>query len=248
MKTALMAIVAVLSLSAPALAQWAPFDGKEDLFTANFPSPPVVEQITWESEYGAKVPARRYVTKQGLDTYSMTVVDYNLVKAQLMEKGKSCPLTDERCNGLTAFSGLGYWKNDLRGTLVYASFRLMKADNVKVTYYQWTTGGAGLDTHELQMLNTRDQTRTFATLVMHDNMLYVMEGTRPVNVPPPDIFTQSLNLRERDGMRLAHGRVMINACEIDPHEITAGLDGRREGPVDPSFARMTGTHNCDAPR
>ena len=225
-RTVLMVVV-MCFLSAPAFAQWQEFSSKEDLFGANFPASPVVEQITWESEYGATVPARRYVVRQGPDTYSTTVVDYNLVKNQLIEKGKKCPITDERCNGLTAFSGLGYWKNDLRGALVYASFRFMKADNVKVTYYQWTSGGAGLDTHELQLLNTRDQTRTFATIVMHDNMLYVMEGTRPVNGPTPDIFTQSLNLRERDGMRLAHGRVMINACELDPHEISAGIDGVR---------------------
>jgi hypothetical protein len=221
-----MAIVVVFSLSAPCFAEWEQFDGKQDLFTANFPSPPVVEQITWESEYGAKVPARRYVARQGPATFSMTVIDYNLVKDQLIQKGKNCP-PDERCDGLTAFSGLGYWKNDLRGALVYASFGFIKAENVKVTYYQWTTGGAGLDTHELQFLNTRDQTRTFATMVMHDNLLYVMVGTTPISAPPPSIFTQSLNLRERDGMKLAHGRVMINACEIDPHEISAGIDGVR---------------------
>src|SRR5437660_2173578 len=74
-RAALMAIV-VFSLSAPCFAEWEQFDGKQDLFTANFPSPLVVEQITWESEYGAKVPARRYVARQGPATYSMTVIDY----------------------------------------------------------------------------------------------------------------------------------------------------------------------------
>jgi hypothetical protein len=226
--TALFAILSAFSMSAPAVAQeWQQFDGTADFFSANFPSPPAVEQITWESEYGARVPARRYVARQGANTYSVTVVDYNLVKNRLMENGKKCPQGDERCDGLTAFSGLGYWKQDLRGALVYASFRLMRPDNVKVTYYQWTTGGAGLDTHELQLLNTRDQTRTFATIIMHNNLLYVMEGATPVSAPIPNIFTQSLSLLERDGMRIAHGRVMINACEIDSHEITAGLDGRR---------------------
>jgi hypothetical protein len=66
----------------------------------------------------------------------MTVVDYNSVKDILTAKAATCPPGLERCNGDTAFSGPGYWKNDVRGAMIYAAFQMMKRD-VKVTYYMW---------------------------------------------------------------------------------------------------------------
>ena len=139
---------------------WREFVSKEDRFGANFPGEPVVTQITWTSEYGAVVPGRVYTVTNGPARYSMTVVDYNLVKAQLIEKAKSCPPDLERCLGRTAFSGDGYWKNDLRGAMLYAAFQYMKRD-FKVNHYMWNHLGMGVEVNELQMTNNADQSRTF---------------------------------------------------------------------------------------
>ena len=92
--------------------------------------------IVWETEYGVSLPGRVYTVKQGPSSYSMTVVDYNSVKDILTAKAATCPPGLERCNGDTAFSGPGYWKNDVRGAMIYAAFQMMKRD-VKVTYYMW---------------------------------------------------------------------------------------------------------------
>src|SRR5262245_4390710 len=108
--------------------EWSEFVSKQDLFSCNFPGEPEVKSIVWESEYGASLPARVYTLKQGPSTYSVTVVDYNPVKNILTEKSKDCPPGLERCNGLTSFAGPGYWKNDVRGAMVYAAFRIMKRD------------------------------------------------------------------------------------------------------------------------
>jgi hypothetical protein len=208
-------------------SSWREFVSKEDRFGANFPGEPVVSQITWRSEHGASVPARVYSATLGPGKYSVTVVDYNLVKDQLIEKSKSCPPGTERCLGQTAFSGDGYWKNDLRGAMVYAAFQFLKRD-IKLTHYHWSHLGQGVEVNELQFINNPDQTRTFVSIYMHHNVLYVMEGTVPLQSPPPGLFTQSIVLYEADGTRTNHGRVVFNGAEVEPNEVYVGAEGRVE--------------------
>ena len=227
---ALFAIVWLSAVTGDAFGQstWREFVSKEDRFGANFPGEPVVTQITWTSEYGAVVPARVYTVTNGPARYSMTVVDYNLVKAQLIEKAKSCPPDLERCLGTTAFSGDGYWKNDLRGAMIYAAFQYMKRD-FKVNHYMWNYLGMGVEVNELQLTNNADQSRTFATLYMHHNVLYLMEATVPGHYPPPGLFTQSISLYEADGTRTRHGKVIFNGAEVEPNEVYTGGEGRGGG-------------------
>jgi hypothetical protein len=199
--------------------QWREFESTQDLFAANFPGEPLVTNVTWETQYGAKLPARVYTAKQGPSTYSVTVVDYNPVRGILTEKANSCPEGLERCNGLTSFAGAGYWKTDVRGAMIYAAFKMMQRDGVKVTHYMWSfLGGQAIESNELQSINTKDQSRTFATIYMHHNRLYVMEATTPANYPPPGLFVQSMSLREADGTPAAHDRVYFNGPEVDPTE------------------------------
>lgn len=220
---ALFATVWLCAMTSAALAQgtWREFISKEDRFGANFPGEPVVTSTTWESEYGAVVPARVYAVTLGPSRYSMTVVDYNLVKNQLIEKAKNCPPNHERCVGRTAFSGDGYWKNDLRGAMIYTAFQYMKR-NFKVDYYMWNHLGMGVEGNELQLTNNADKSRTFVSLYMHHNVLYTMEATVPANQPPPGFFTQSISLYEADGTRANHGKVIFNGAEIDPDEVYVG--------------------------
>jgi hypothetical protein len=226
-RIAAIAIVWTCALPAASFGQpaWREFVSKEDRFGANFPAEPVVSQITWRSEHGASVPARVYSATQGPSKYSMTVVDYSLVKDQLIEKAKSCPPATERCLGRTAFSGDGYWKNDLRGAMVYAAFQFLRRD-IRLTHYHWSHLGQGVEVNELQFINNPDQTRTFVSIYMHHNILYVMEGTVPGHYPPPGLFTQSIVLYEADGTRTDHGRVVFNGAEVDPNEIYMGREGR----------------------
>ena len=56
--TPVVATTIVLALCGSAFAQeWIEFTSREDRFTGNFPSQPKVTQTTYQSQYGADLPA-----------------------------------------------------------------------------------------------------------------------------------------------------------------------------------------------
>jgi len=199
--TSVMSAVLILSAATPVLGQeWAEFISREDGFKVNFPAEPTVTQTTYTSEYGADLPARVYRVARGQERYSMTVVDYHPIEKILTEKAKKCPpFADERCTGLGggAAVGAGYWKTDIRGALVWASWQFMQRD-VKVTHYMWNFVDL-VEGHQLQLTNNADRSRTFVSIYMHDNRLLVMEGTVPDGDPEPGLFQQSLGFVDKDG-------------------------------------------------
>lgn len=193
--------VFILSASAPASAQeWADFVSRDDGFKVNFPAEPTVTETTYTSEYGADLPARVYSVALGEERYSMTVVDYRPIEGILTEKAKKCPpYADERCTGIGAGAavGLGYWKTDIRGALVWASWQFMQRD-VTVTHYMWNFIDL-VEGHQLQLTSNADRSRTFVAIYMHDNRLYILEGTVPDGDPEPGLFQQSLGFVDQDG-------------------------------------------------
>lgn len=48
-------------------------------------------------------------------------------------------------------------------------------------------------------LTNNDQSRTFASMYMHENRLVITEATVPKDSPPPLIFQQSLGWLDEDG-------------------------------------------------
>jgi len=92
---------------------------------------------------------------------------------------------------------LGNWKNDVRGAVVYAVSKFLERDakvvNLMANFADLVSG------QELQITNNKDQSRTFASIYMHDNRLIILESTVPKNYPPPEIFQQSLGLARRKG-------------------------------------------------
>src|SRR5207244_2741578 len=156
--------------------------------TCKITRPPKVAGITYRSERGADLPARVYSAVQGQSRYSVTVVDYNQALPILTEKAKSCPAGAEPCLGSPGDEG--HWKADLRGAIVYATWRFMQRD-AKVTSYVY--GFVDLvEGHQLQLTNNADKFRTFAGIYMHQNKLYLIEGTVPAGYPAPGLFQQSL--------------------------------------------------------
>ena len=130
--------------------EWTEFISQEDGFKVNFPGTPVA--ATYTSEYGAALPARVYAVARGDERYSMTVVDYRPIEKLLTEKAKQCPpFADERCTGLGggAMVGAGYWRTDVRGALVWASWQFMQRD-VMVTHYMWNFIDL-VEGHQLQL-------------------------------------------------------------------------------------------------
>ena len=196
----MVAAILVWSVTPAAAQEWIEFVSRDDGFRVNFPVQPTVTQTTFMSEFGAPLPARSYNVVRERDRYSVTVADYRGIEPLLTEKAKKCPpYADERCTGLGggAIVGAGYWKTDIRGALVWASWQYMQRD-AKVTHYMWNFIDL-VEGHQLQLTNNKDKSRTFVAIYMHDNRLYISEGTVPDGDPEPGLFQQSLGFVDKDG-------------------------------------------------
>ncbi len=198
--SALLSAVLMLSLSESALAQeWVEYINREDGFRVDFPGQPRVQDTTWTSEYGYTLPARVYSANRGQERYSITVVDYRGVEKLGVARANACPAGAEPCRGGQAGSviGPGYWKQDVRGAVMYATFKLLQRD-AKLTHLMWNWTDL-VDGNLVQLTNNADRSRTFAAIHIHDNRLYVLEGTVPEGNPEPGLFQQSMGFVDRDG-------------------------------------------------
>lgn len=244
MRAVAFACAVVLSWSGSAFAQdWDLYVSKEDGFKIDFPGQPKIADTTWTSEYGFVLPARVYSAEMGSGKYSMTVVDYTQIERLGMERSKRCPAGAETCMGqvggqLRPVIGPSYAIQDIRGALVYASFKLLQR-NVKVTGYLWNWEDL-VEGHELHLTSNADQSRTMAFIAMHENKLYVMEGTVPKGFPEPGLFFQSLGWVDKDGNGIRYQAIYSNefhGLRIDPPPpINAAARGAGPGPAAPAGA------------
>lgn len=194
-----------LSISGAALAQeWTEFVSRDDRFTTNFPGSPQVKGTTYKSQFGADLPARVYSATLGPSRYSVTVVDYSAIEKILTEKAKSCPAGAETCRGganPASSTGAGYWKADVAGAIVYAAWQFMQRDAV-VTEFIWTNIDQ-VEGHLLHLTN-QDKSRTFASIFMHENRLYISEATVPAGFPEPGLFQQALGWIDENGKSIRY--------------------------------------------
>src|SRR5258708_26492465 len=65
--------------------------------------------------------------------------------------------------------------------------------------------------HFIQLINNADQSRTFAYIAMHENKLYIAEGTVPKGYPEPGLFQQSVGWVDKDGNGLRYQVIYSNA-------------------------------------
>src|SRR5499425_437390 len=197
MRRILVSIGLVLVTSASLFAQeWIEFVSREDRFTCNFPSQPKMTQNTYRSLHEADLPARTYSATQGQSRYAVTVVDYTQAQRILTEKAKSCPAGAEPCLGGPGDEG--HWKADIRGAIDYETWRMLQRD-AKVTLFAWSVVDL-VEGRQLQLTNNADKSRTFAGIYMHENKLYIIEGTVPPGYPEPGLFQQSLGWLDENGV------------------------------------------------
>ena len=215
-------LLLVMSGSAFAQEDYTEFVSREERFTITFPGKPVVSETTWMSEYGAVLPARVYSATNGAGRHTLTVVDYRPVERILLEKAKSCPLGAETCQGV-GDTGIGYWKNDVRGAVTYAIGKMLTERDVKVTHLMWNFMElvAG---NEIQLTNNKDQSRTFASVYMHDYRLLIAESTVPKGYPPPTVLQQSLGWLDEQGRGIRYQYPYHN--EPDPTVAPVPIRGR----------------------
>jgi len=228
----------VLSVSGPVFAQeWIEFASREDRFTCNFPTQPKITETTYLSQHEANLPARIYSASQGQSKYSVTVVDFNQAQRILTEKAKSCPAGAEPCLGGPGDEG--HWKADIRGANDYASWQFMKRD-AKLTLFVWATVDQ-VEGHELQLTNA-DKSRTFAGIFMHQNKLYIIEGTVPPGYPEPALFQQSLGWLDENGVGLRYTTTYNNNYPPPPRVNRAGR-GQGQGRIDAPGANASPNAN-----
>ena len=214
-KHTLIAAALLLAVSAPALAQeWTEFVSKEDRFTANFPGTPTITEITYKSQFGADLPARVYSATLGPSRYSLTVVDYRPIEQILGEKAKSCPAGAETCRGGLGSTGPGYSWADKAGALIYATWQFMQRD-AKVTEYIWNNIDQVVG-HMLHLTNNADKSRTYVGIYMHEDKLFISEGTVPAGYPAPGLFQQSLGWLDENGKGIRYQKHYVNGQPTPP--------------------------------
>jgi hypothetical protein len=205
----------ILSISAPAFAQdeeWMEFKSLEDRFRTNFPGKPTITETIYKSQFGADLPARVYSASQGASTYKLTVVDYRPIENILAEKAKSCPPGAETCRGGLGSTGPGYSWADRAGALIYATWQFMQRD-AKVTEYIWNNIDQVVG-HQIHLTNNADKSRTMAAIYMHDDRLYIAEGTVPAGYPAPGLFQQSLGFIDANGNGIRYDSHYVNGQPV----------------------------------
>jgi hypothetical protein len=207
----------VLFVASPAVAQeWVEYNSPHDSFSVNFPTEPEIRNITYPSEYGVTLPGRVYTSNEGKSTYSVTVVDYSDVQALHVERLKGCNLYPNLCANPSA--------NELRGAIDFALWNFLKRD-AKFTDYAYYNADR-IEGRRLQLLNA-DQSRTFAAIHLHQNRLYIFEGTVPAGSPPPGLFQQSLGWVDKEGNRIRYQTIYSNAYPAPPLQLELSpLEGR----------------------
>lgn len=196
---ALLATILALAPAPFASAQtWTEFSSRTDGFRITFPGTPMVHEVTWTSQMGYSLPARVFSVDRGREHYAVTVVDYRGIERLGIAKAQSCTPGAETCiGGQTRIVGPGYWKSDVHGAITYATFKLLQRDaRLTGMTWNWTEQVEGT---LLQFTNNADQSRTSASIYMHDNRLYIVEGTVPRGYPEPELFKMSIGFIRPDG-------------------------------------------------
>ena len=205
----LIAIAVGLFISGPSFAQdWIEYASQRDFFTVNFPGQPRVQDTTYATEYGIDLPARIYTAAVGQSRYSLTAVDFTPAPKIHAEKNKNCVASGaypDVCGDRAS--------NDLRGAMDHAVWGFMKRD-AKFTYYSYYQLELVEGKH-LQLTNP-DGSRTFVAINMHDNRLYILEGTVPKGAPQPALFQQSLGFIDKEGKRIRYASTYSNAYPAPP--------------------------------
>ena len=215
-------ILLILSLTTPAAAQeWEQYIYIDDGFSVLFPVTPEIENFTWTSEVRYELPARTYLATRGQERYSATVVDYRSLEQQGIERAQGCPAGAETCIGgngsPSSTTGAGYWKMDSRGAMTFAVKKLLTRPGVTISDLSFQFVSV-VSSYAVHLVNA-DQSRTYASVSMHENRLYIFEATVPENGPVPLLFQTSGGFVDEKGRGIRYVDYYVN-----------GVHGLRQSP------------------
>jgi hypothetical protein len=210
-------VIAALSLCLPVLAsaqEWMEFVSVDDRFSITFPGKPTVQTITWPSEYGATFPGRVYSVPQGASRYSVTVIDYS-----------NAPALHAKIAKPQSFQQAIYAQIDVQASIQYAASKLYRfKPGAKVTYDAWHYIDL-IEGHQLQLTNA-DNTKTYVSIYLHENRLYIVDATVPANAPAQGIFQQNLGFLDEKGGRVRYNEIYSNRPPALPARGGGGGGGR----------------------
>jgi hypothetical protein len=195
---AVFALLLLLPHSSIAQEEWMEFKSIEDRFSIPFPGKPTVQTITWPSEYGAVFPGRVYTVQQGSSRFSVTVIDYTdtiaihskIAKAESFQQGV-------------------YAQIDVQASIQYAATKLYRnRPGAKVTYDAWHYINL-IEGHQLQLTNA-DGTKTYVSIYLHENRLYIVDATVPASSPAQGIFQQNLEMLGEKGEGVRYNEIYSN--------------------------------------
>jgi len=202
----------ILCMSGPAYAQeWIEYYSRADSFLVNLPGQPKVQDITYLTEFGVTLPGHVHSYEAGRTRYSVTVIDYANVQKIHAERLNNCKAYPNLCNNP--------YVAELRGAMDYAAWSFLKRD-AKVTYYAYGNSDR-IEGRRVQLMYP-DRSQTFAAIYMHENRLYILDGTVPAGSPPPALFQQSMGFLDKDGIRVRYATMYANGYPLPPREPGAG--------------------------
>jgi len=191
MRPTILLLTSLLFTATASAQSWRMFTDPDEFFSVNFPAEPTVRNFEYASEYGATLPGKIYEVRNGDSLHSVTIVNFTDAQRIYQE------LPDRTDEGNNA----ALWLYDQRGSIAYAArnFRLRGGE---VTYDAWHHIDL-VEGHQLQMTNA-DQSRTYASMYLHDGRLYVLEATVPPGSLPQGLFQQSLSFLDAEGKRIRY--------------------------------------------
>jgi hypothetical protein len=151
------------------------------------------------------LPGRVHSSALGTSRYSVTVIDYADIRQIHAKRLENCDKYPNLCNNP--------YVGELRGAMDYAAYSFLKRA-AKVLHYAYYNSDR-IEGRRLQLANP-DGTQTFAAIHMHQNRLYIVEGTVPANYPPPAHFQQSLGFIDREGFRVRYDSIYSNMYPPPP--------------------------------
>ena len=103
--------------------------------------------------------------------------------------------------------------------------------DAKTTYFVWNFVDL-VEGHQIQLTNNADKSRTFAGVYMHENKLYIIEGTVPAGYPEPGLFQQSLGWLDENGVGLRYQTYYSNSYPPPPRVVRTAGQGLGQGRID----------------
>jgi len=212
-------VIAALLLCLPVFAsaqeEWMAFMSVEDRFSIPFPGKPTALTITWPSEYGAVFPGRVYSVQNGASRYSVTVIDYT-----------NAPAIHAKIAKPESFQQEIYAQIDVQASIQYAATKLYRnRPGAKVTYDAWHYINL-IEGHQLQLSNA-DGTKTYVSIYLHENRLYIVDATVPASSPAQGIFQQNLDMLDEKGGGVRYNEIYSN--RPPPLPARGGRGGRGGG-------------------